>query len=100
MIFTAPRGGPVTRSKFGASWSSAKGALAGSRFHDLRHFYASTLIEAGRSVKEVQARLGHATAAETLDTYAHRWPDNEDGTRAAIDAAFAPRPAALDEVGE
>jgi integrase len=38
-----------------------------------------------KSVKVVQARLGHASASETLDTYAHLWPDNEDRTRAAID---------------
>jgi integrase len=38
----------------------------------------------------VQARLGHASAAETLDTYSHLWPDSEDRTRAAVDSAFAP----------
>lgn len=55
------------------------------RFHDLRHFYASLLINHGESVKVVQARLGHASASETLDTYAHLWPDNEERTRAAVD---------------
>ncbi len=39
--------------------------------HALRHYYASLLIRFGESVKTVQARLGHATAAETLDTYSH-----------------------------
>jgi integrase len=34
-------------------------------------FYASLLIRHGESVKTVQARLGHASAAETLDTYGH-----------------------------
>jgi hypothetical protein len=33
----------------------------------------------------VQSRLGHATAAETLDTYSHLWPDSDDRTRQAID---------------
>jgi integrase len=60
----------------------------GHRFHELRHFYASTLIASGASVKVVQARLGHATAAETLDTYSHLWPDDDDRTRAALDAVF------------
>ena len=36
-------------------------------------------------MKVVQARLGHASASETLDTYAHLWPDNEERTRAAVD---------------
>jgi integrase len=51
----------------------------------LRHYYASLLIRHGESVKVVQARLGHASASETLDTYSHLWPDSEDRTRAAID---------------
>ena len=58
--------------------------------HDLRHYYASLLIRHGESVKTVQRRLGHATAAETLDTYSHLWPDSNDRTRDAIDKAFEP----------
>ena len=53
-----------------------------------RHYYASLLSRHGESVKVVQARLGHATAAETLDTYFHLWPDSEDRTREAIDAVL------------
>ena len=54
-------------------------------FHERRHFYASLLIRHGESVKPVQARLGHASAAETLDTYSHLWPDSDDRTREAVD---------------
>jgi hypothetical protein len=32
----------------------------------------------------------HATAQETLDTYGHLWPDAEDRTRAAVEAALGP----------
>jgi hypothetical protein len=60
-----------------------------THFHDLRHYYASLLIHAGESVKTVQARLGHASAIETLDTYGHLWPDSEDRTRQAVDDAFS-----------
>jgi integrase len=63
-------------------------APAGTGMHDLRHFYASLLIRHGESVKVVQARLGHATAAETLDTYSHLWPDSDDTTRTAVDSAL------------
>ena len=41
----------------------------GTRFHDLRHSYASTLIAANLNPKVIQARLGHATITETMDTY-------------------------------
>jgi integrase len=63
-------------------------APAGTGMHDLRHFYASLLIRHGESVKVVQARLGHATAADTLDTYSHLWPDSDDMTRTAVDSAL------------
>lgn len=57
-------------------------------FHDLRHFYASALIAHGASPTQVQQRLGHASATETLNTYSHLWPDEDDRTAAAIDALF------------
>jgi hypothetical protein len=60
--------------------------------HSLRHYYASLLIRHGESIKTVQARLGHATAAETLDTYSHLWPDSDDRTREAIDSVLGNEP--------
>ncbi|WP_423463725.1 tyrosine-type recombinase/integrase [Promicromonospora sp. MS192] len=61
-------------------------------FHDLRHYYTSLLIRRGASVKVVQARLGHKSAAETLDTYSHLWPD-DDRTRDAVDSVLGAVPA-------
>ena len=40
-------------------------------FHDLRHSFAVTSLQAGDDIKTVQANLGHATAAFTLDVYGH-----------------------------
>ncbi|TSD62806.1 site-specific integrase [Aeromicrobium piscarium] len=95
LVFSAPEGAPYRRSRFSdAVWRPAvksAGLPEGTRFHDLRHLYASLLIRHGESVKTVQARLGHASAAETLDTYSHLWPDSDDTTRAAVDAAFSHR---------
>jgi integrase len=51
-----------------------------SGLHSLRHFYASWLINRKQDgglelpLKEVQARLGHATLAMTADTYGHLFP--------------------------
>jgi integrase len=63
----------------------------GFRFHDLRHYFASLLIASGADVKVVQARLRHASAKTTLDTYGHLWPDSDvrardDDREAAADA--------------
>ena len=60
------------------------GLPAAFRFHDLRHYFASLLIASGCDVKIVQARLRHASATTTLNTYAHLWPDTEESTRAAV----------------
>jgi integrase len=67
------------------------GLPAGFRFHDLRHYLASLLIADGADVKTVQARLRHASAKTTLDTYGHLWPDKDESTRAVIEAVFAAR---------
>ena len=91
LVFTTASGSPLRRSHFSRHWReavAAAGAPDGTTFHDLRHFYASLLIRHGESVKVVQSRLGHATAAETLDTYSHLWPDSEDRTRAAVDTVL------------
>ncbi|WP_344038492.1 tyrosine-type recombinase/integrase [Nocardioides kribbensis] len=47
------------------------------RVYDLRHFHASTLLDAGMSIKDVQERLGHANATMTLDRYWHSRTDGE-----------------------
>ncbi|WP_371654166.1 MULTISPECIES: tyrosine-type recombinase/integrase [unclassified Streptomyces] len=64
----------------------------GASLHDLRHFYASLLIKHRENVKTVQKRLGHAKPSITLDTYTHLWPDEEDTTRAAVEAALGDVP--------
>lgn len=44
------------------------------RLHDLRHFAATQLLDAGVPVKTVSGRLGHARPATTLNVYAHFIP--------------------------
>jgi integrase len=88
LVFTNERDEPIRRTHFAEAFRRAvrsAGLPDGTRFHELRHYYASLLIQHGESVKVVQSRLGHASAAETLDTYSHLWPDSEDRTRQAID---------------
>lgn len=57
-------------------------------WHSLRHFHATTLLSAGVPVKTVQARLGHASAAMTLDVYAHAVPDDDARAVAVIAGAL------------
>jgi integrase len=65
-----------------------KGLPEGFRCHDLRHYFARLLIADGADVMTVQARLRHASARTTLDTYGHIWPDRDESTRAAVDAVL------------
>ena len=68
----------------------------GFRFHDLRHFYGSTLIASGLNIKTLQTRMRHASAKTTLDCYGHMLPDRDDATRAAIDSAITARSDSAD----
>jgi integrase len=92
LIFTRQVDGETwTRQRFGHVWrpvAKAAGLPPRTGFHALRHYYASLLIRHGESVKTVQARLGHASAKETLDVYSHLWPDSDDRTREAIDSVM------------
>lgn len=67
------------------------GLPEGFSFHDLRHYLASLLIEKGESVKTVQARLRHASATTTLDTYGHLWPEADESTRSVIAEVISER---------
>ena len=54
------------------SWNSARtrAGLKDLRMHDLRHSFASALVNNGRSLYEVQTLLGHSTSKMT-QRYAH-----------------------------
>jgi integrase len=65
-------------------------------FQDLRHYLASLLIASVADIKTVQARMRHATARTTLDTYSHLWPDADESTRSAIGVVIKER---MDSLG-
>ena len=48
-----------------------KAGIGKVRFHDLRHTYASLLIEQGENIKYIQNQLGHSNPTVTLNVYAH-----------------------------
>jgi integrase len=98
LLVTNRLGGPVRRSSFTNRWRAAVarvGLPTGTRFHDLRHFYASTLIAANLHPKTIQARLGHASITETLDTYGHLFPQSEEDGRGVLDRALSRRSPGL-----
>lgn len=52
------------------------------RIHDLRHTYASLLIQAGESLAYVRDQLGHHSIRVTVDIYGHLTPG---GNKDAVD---------------
>lgn len=108
LLFTTRFGRPLNRSGWSKVWRSAlkradekarlvawaagekdpKGIPQGWGLHSLRHFFATSLIHKGASVKTVQLALGHSKPSITLDTYTHEWPDVTERTRTLMDDAL------------
>jgi len=70
-IFANPKTNKAFVS-FYYSWNNARirAGMPQFRIHDLRHSFASSLVNAGRSLYEVQELLGHADI-KTTSRYAH-----------------------------
>lgn len=69
-----------TSTKWRRQWATicTHAHISGLTTYELRHTAASLAIAAGADVKTVQLMLGHASAATTLDTYAHLWETGLD----------------------
>ncbi len=79
VVFAAPDGRLLAPYAASARFRTVARRLGftGLRFHDLRHTSATLALQAGVPAKLVSDRLGHASVAFTLDTYAHVLPDQQ-----------------------
>ena len=68
-----------------------KAGLRKIRVHDIRHTYASLLIQAGESLAYVRDQLGHHSISITVDIYGHLTPG---GNKDAVDRLDDPTPEA------
>lgn len=60
------------------------------RLHSLRHFFATTLLDAGVPLATVQGQLGHAKASTTSDIYGHRGERGESMVSDVMQRALGP----------
>lgn len=75
LVFTRPNGEPVYSADDGDDWQAllAKLGLPHYRVHDLRHGYATELLEQGEDPRVVQDLMGWSTAA-MAEVYQHVRP--------------------------
>ena len=95
LVFATTNGTPVGRGVIGPTFRAAvvrAGLPAGTRFHDLRHYYASVLIDAGLSEREVGTRLGHSSL-EVTARYGDLFDHADDRTRDAVQMSVERRRA-------
>jgi integrase len=72
----------------------ARAGLRPQRFHDLRHTYATLLIEQGEELGVVSKILGHSDLGTTADVYAHLTMSMTQRAADRIDGVLRRRPAA------
>jgi len=63
-----------------------KANVTGHRLYDLRHTFATSLLEKGAPITYVAAQLGHARPSTTLQFYAHWLPSPDTGFVDRLDA--------------
>jgi site-specific recombinase XerD len=78
LVFYGPRGHNLL-GKRNVSWVfhtvARRAEISDFRFHDLRHTFATRLIQAGVDLYKVQRLLGHKSPSMT-QRYAHHWPES------------------------
>jgi integrase len=84
-VFCNEEGRPIWKSNFERRVfhkALEKAKLRRIRFHDLRHTFASRLIQNGESLVYVKDQLGHHSIKVTVDVYGHLVPG---ANKAAVD---------------
>jgi integrase len=90
LVFPSTVGTPLSHRNVVRSFKALLGRAGlpvGTRLYDLRHTCATLLLNSNVHPKYVQELLGHASIAQTLDTYSHVLKGMDGGIGDAMDAA-------------
>ncbi|MFD8596189.1 tyrosine-type recombinase/integrase [Kitasatospora sp. NPDC059646] len=90
LLFVGERRAPFRRTSFGRIWRAArvKAGLPGFRFYDLRHTGNTLAASTGASLKELMARMGHASVRAAL-IYQHATSERDRKIADGMDAEIA-----------
>jgi integrase len=88
LLFVWPHGQPLHPDTITALFHKhvAAAGLPKIRLHDVRHSYATAALKAGIPPKVVSERLGHSTAAFTMQVYTHVIPGMDQTAADAVAA--------------
>jgi integrase len=88
LVFTDAIGGPIHPQAFSEAFERHVTAAGLRRIplHGLRHTHATLALQAGVHPKVVSDRLGHFSAAFTLDVYSDSIPALQEGAAATVAA--------------
>jgi integrase len=98
-VFARPDGAPLHPQVISDRYDKLveSSGLPRIRLHDLRHTHATLALKASVPVKVVSERLGHASIAFTLDTYAHVLPGMQAEAAEIVAALVVERPTSVSE---
>jgi integrase len=103
-VFPGPNGEPIRQGWFyNRIFKPAvvrAGLRSNVRFHDLRHTYASRLIDQGESMFTVSRLMGHSSITVTEGTYGHMFPHVLDAAAGRLDTTYRQHTAAPEKTAE
>ncbi|MFG2821825.1 tyrosine-type recombinase/integrase [Kitasatospora sp. NPDC048365] len=92
LVFVGEKGAPFRRTSFGRIWrkARAKAGMPDFRFYDLRHTGNTMAAATGASLKELMARMGHASVRAAL-IYQHATSERDKKIADGMDAEITRR---------
>ncbi len=86
-------GGPIEVGTFSTRFKkfATAAGFSGTRFHDLRHTFATLNMAAGANPAAVGLMLGHSSAAFTMRQYVHAQVAEQDRLAERMDGLLAPK---------
>jgi integrase len=92
LIFATETGEPLLGTVITHSFQKLlkRLGLPRQRWHDLRHFCATYLLDSGVDLKTTSVLLGHSNIGVTADTYGHSLPERQREGLERVSALLAP----------
>lgn len=92
LVFASTTGTPIRRQNLQRRSFKpllARADLPDVRFHDLRHTFATLMLQSpGADINTVSRMLGHSSVKVTLDVYAHVMPGMQKEALKSLDGLF------------